>query len=1175
MKKSFLHVIFFLLLTFKSFGQFYFLEDANDQIELDFLKHKIETNLNSSFFNVLKIRNPSNKNVTFNANFSYPAFWTFVGEKTQQITLSAGDSLLIPFRISPSIDAKGEIGYSVVASITDLKGNLIKNVYSFVNIPKEQEIKVSPVSRVVYIDQIKKTTKTQIQINNNGNTDELFYIEYILDNSLTTPGEKEGFFMQEVLMDPYSDTIVDLPLLKKENLKDLSKSFYKINVKAYSKDTAFYSTLWAKEFDNQFYNEIPDKYTFLSSEIIFQNLFSDYKTTISGTINGNLLLKNGADIGYRIQALSSSFYDDPWKYGIYNLNYHYKGFDLKLGRITEEMGQDMYGRGANLQWRLYSKHLLKLIATKNLFNNKENFALSYTYKKDFNNIETGGSYVIDDNRFSRIAGGFIRGTYRNKKLGTVQAGLSATLADWYRLNKQDFGLGGQLNYSFSKKRFYYTLNSRFGERYYFGKYNGRLNLNSLARILLNDGKYISVNYTNNINAPVSYSQDSLIDKYLVYTDKLSTHYNWILGKNTISSLGLLSEWKKADNLIYSNNKIQFNTRNALLSGSIRYKNNYTGNYFVIKSRIGYAFVSNTPKVIETDLHKNWFTLYLSSTYQSKYWGLYASYYHGPNSITKEYSYFLNNYYSKNIMLMPYINFYLYPKYIQLIARPNYTYDISAKSSRFNLSGELIGYITNTMKITFSTTYNATSSIDQITDDKYTYSGTYFELRLAKNFNLKQPRYQYHDVEFYFFKDFNGNRIKDEDEPGIKDILLSIQVDETKEADKQDNNAGYFLQTELLSDLNGYIQYKNLPNGWYNFKFYSISDIKGAYTANFDNYEKYIGKNEKIYIPFTENNKIFGKVMLNRSKLSNLGVIDPSNIKVTAEDSYGKKYSSLTDKEGNFTIYVPSVDKYKVRVNNIFFENFELEQNDYEVQLNGYRQFEVNFIFNEKKRKINFTSSYDYGSRIDGPGVEIVRRTNLSGIVKDATTLQPIVATIRVIDGQGNEITSAKSSLKTGIFTMSFIAGDDYTIEVNADDYWFYAEKLYSNQIVTFKNLQKEILIKAITVGSIIPMKTLNFASGSAEIPATSFPELERLLKVLRKNPTVKIAVHGHADDLEIQETTEDLALERAKIVAKYLIANGYNRVKYVGHSNSKPIADNDTEDGRRMNRRVEIVVIGK
>jgi outer membrane protein OmpA-like peptidoglycan-associated protein len=337
----------------------------------------------------------------------------------------------------------------------------------------------------------------------------------------------------------------------------------------------------------------------------------------------------------------------------------------------------------------------------------------------------------------------------------------------------------------------------------------------------------------------------------------------------------------------------------------------------------------------------------------------------------------------------------------------------------------------------------------------------------------------------------------------------------------------------------------------------------------------MGKNETLYIPFFENNKIFGRALLNRSKLSNLGSIDVSNIKVTAEDSYGKKYSALTDAAGNFSIYVPSVDKYKVNINNIFFENFELEQNNYEVQLNGYRQFEVNFIFNEKKRKINFAADYDYGSRLDRPGVEIVRRTNLSGTIKDATTLQPIVAKVRVVDGQGREITSANSSTKTGIFTLSFVAGDDYTVEVNADEYWFYAEKLYSQQIVTFSNLKKEILLKAITVGALIPMNTLNFNDGSFEILPTTFPELERLMKVLKKNPSVQIDVHGHADDMEIQDAQTDLALERAKMVAKYLIANGYNRVKYSGHANTKPIADNETVEGRKVNRRVEIVVTGK
>ena len=80
---------------------------------------------------------------------------------------------------------------------------------------------------------------------------------------------------------------------------------------------------------------------------------------------------------------------------------------------------------------------------------------------------------------------------------------------------------------------------------------------------------------------------------------------------------------------------------------------------------------------------------------------------------------------------------------------------------------------------------------------------------------------------------------------------------------------------------------------------------------------------------------------------------------------------------------------------------------------------------------------------------------------------------------------------------------------------------------------------------------------------------------MRRNPSVTIAVYGHADDQEVIEATEDIALERAKMVATYLIANGYNRVKYSGFQNTRPITTNETEEGRRLNRRVEIVVTGK
>src|SRR3989339_1389339 len=96
--------IFFLFVAFvnNSNARFYFLEDAHDQIEIEFLRSKLEIETNKTFYNLVKIKNPSNQLLTFTTNFSYPSNWTFIGEKNQQISLAPNDSIYIPFRAAAS-----------------------------------------------------------------------------------------------------------------------------------------------------------------------------------------------------------------------------------------------------------------------------------------------------------------------------------------------------------------------------------------------------------------------------------------------------------------------------------------------------------------------------------------------------------------------------------------------------------------------------------------------------------------------------------------------------------------------------------------------------------------------------------------------------------------------------------------------------------------------------------------------------------------------------------------------------------------------------------------------------------------------------------------------------------------------------------------------------------------
>jgi len=58
--------------------------------------------------------------------------------------------------------ARGEIGYSLIASVTDIKGNLLKTEYSFIKIPSERNLRVRLINRMVYFD--KKTTSATFRI---------------------------------------------------------------------------------------------------------------------------------------------------------------------------------------------------------------------------------------------------------------------------------------------------------------------------------------------------------------------------------------------------------------------------------------------------------------------------------------------------------------------------------------------------------------------------------------------------------------------------------------------------------------------------------------------------------------------------------------------------------------------------------------------------------------------------------------------------------------------------------------------------------------------------------------------------------------------------------------------------------------------------------------------------
>ena len=109
----------------------------------------------------------------------------------------------------------------------------------------------------------------------------------------------------------------------------------------------------------------------------------------------------------------------------------------------------------------------------------------------------------------------------------------------------------------------------------------------------------------------------------------------------------------------------------------------------------------------------------------------------------------------------------------------------------------------------------------------------------------------------------------------------------------------------------------------------------------------------------------------------------------------------------------------------------------------------------------------------------------------------------------------------------------------------------------------------------IRLSGLDFASGSAELGERSAPLLTKLERVVREFPDSRITVEGHTDNVGDDAANQVLSRRRAIAVRDYLlssVAMSADRISAVGFGSERPIAPNDTAEGRRRNRRIDVTI---
>jgi outer membrane protein OmpA-like peptidoglycan-associated protein len=201
-----------------------------------------------------------------------------------------------------------------------------------------------------------------------------------------------------------------------------------------------------------------------------------------------------------------------------------------------------------------------------------------------------------------------------------------------------------------------------------------------------------------------------------------------------------------------------------------------------------------------------------------------------------------------------------------------------------------------------------------------------------------------------------------------------------------------------------------------------------------------------------------------------------------------------------------------------------------------------------------------------------------GRTLNAKTNEPLSADIFFEDlTTRKEVGEAISDPQTGSYRITLTKGKNYGIRAEAKGYLSVNENFELASILEYKEITKDLLLVPIVVGESILLNNVFFQQGRATLKSESFPELDRLVRIMQDNPTVKIELGGHTDNVGNKEALKVLSENRVGAVKNYLIEKGISkeRITGKGYGGEVPVVPNTTEANRQRNRRVEFKIVKK
>jgi len=200
---------------------------------------------------------------------------------------------------------------------------------------------------------------------------------------------------------------------------------------------------------------------------------------------------------------------------------------------------------------------------------------------------------------------------------------------------------------------------------------------------------------------------------------------------------------------------------------------------------------------------------------------------------------------------------------------------------------------------------------------------------------------------------------------------------------------------------------------------------------------------------------------------------------------------------------------------------------------------------------------------------------ITGKVINSKTSEPVEASVlyeRLPSGE--EAGSARSNPTTGIYKITLPGGFLYGFRAEVAGFISVNDNIDARNVKHYQEIERNLELVPIKKGETVRLNNIFFDYNKYELKEESFPELDRIVSMMNENPKMKIKITGHSDSIGGTFYNLNLSNKRAKAVMDYLVSKNVSkkRLSYKGYGLSKPLANNDTEEGREKNRRVEFII---